>query len=232
MEKKSPNRVAFGGFLDPSTNSIEEVLNITEEEINWMTPVNLNRFLYVDKISKKDKDLSVNGLNLNSFEFQLIVKSPKALADRAKASALKEEINEENIEKADRARKHALNNKIEAMKNHAEKIEKSLELLYRLRNEARSPGYAHYKEERFIEMMANFWREVDNILDVLMIVRQWDDDQRQRAREAISIRLNSQAQNIRVAKWQNMIDCVIDYTHNRLILFNLKIHESESLIEN
>jgi len=223
-EKSKPKRVAFGGFVKPEMYDVfgdYDLSELSEQEKNWMTTEKLRELIMSPAIEYK---FAVDGVKLNTYEYNLVVRSPEHLGRFAAAKTLGDnDLDDERLAAGDRAPKHVFESKLATMQPHLDAMRLQRSMVRELSREASKPGYAHKTEERMKELTSAAWNEFKTMLDVLHIERGWDDNLRNRADAALINYLTQGGQRDRVAHWQSMIELTDNYLTQRIALFNRRI---------
>lgn len=224
--------VAFGGFVKPSLYGIfgeHNLENLTEAEKSWMTAEKLRELV----LSPQQNDrFLVDDVSLNTYEYNLIARSPSQLGKFASARVLHDnDLDDLRVKASNRAPIHVFEQKIAGMQAHGEKLNDRKNMLRELQKEVKTPGYAHKTPERMSQLIAAVWNEFMVMLDVIHLQRDWDDNKRQRAESALIGYLNQGAQRQRVANWSNALGVVDNYLTQRILLFRRKTQFTQHELE-
>ena len=223
--------VAFGRFVKPQMYDVfgeYQLEGVTESEKEWMLAANIAPRLFnpngVYNEDDQGRELAVDNVAFNAYEYNLVVRSPKHLGRFATARTLKDkDIDEEVLAAGERAADHALLQKYEAMVTHKAKLQEQRSLLKELHKEAHAPGFAHKTEEKMKQLTSAAWNEFTTILDVLHVQRGWDDQKRQRAEAAMIATLTQGSQRDRVKNWKSLIELAGSYLGARIHIFTSRI---------
>lgn len=222
--QKTSKMVAFGGYVKPEMYDIfgnYNLVDLSEAEKDWMTADRLRAIVF--DTDKKQK-MCVDGIALNAYEYNLIVRSPKHLGMFATAHTLRDnDLNDELIAKSNRAPIHIFEQKLEDMTTHYQSMKQQKLYLRELYKEATMPGYAHKTPERMKQLTSSAWNEFTTILDVAHIQREWDDEKRHKAEASLANYLTHGSQRERVKNWKQMITLADNYVVARVVLFDNRI---------
>lgn len=225
-------RVAFGRFLKSELYDMfgEHDLDVlTTEELAWMTPRNLAKNLFG---RSRDDMSSVDGVALNGYEYKLVARSPKKLAETAFTNTIATgDVSEEMLARGNRSGVHALNGKLPKMVMHRESLRQRRTDIKTLIRHAEMPGFAHKTDKAMRQLFNQTWSEFVTVLDAVHIQREWTDEQRNKAESALIAYLTTGPQRTRTRNWKQMMNLSTNYIDNRVGIFTRKINATVKEIE-
>lgn len=223
-QNENRQRVAFGRYVKPEMYDIfgeHDLEGLSETEKSWMSAEKLRELVLSPQ---RDDKFLVDGVLLNTFEYNLIVRSPLSLGKFASARVLHDnDLDNDRVEASKRAPIHVLEQKIAGMQVHGDKLAAQKIMLRELEKEVETPGYAHKTPERMSQLIAAAWNEFTIILDVIHLQRGWDDRKRQRAESTLINYLTQGGQRQRVSNWDKTLTVADNYLVQRTLLFKRKL---------
>ncbi len=225
------NRAAFGRFLKPEMYDIfgeYDLKFVSDAEKRWMTSSRLKGFLF----DRSNEDACVvDHLALNGYEYKIIARSPKKLAEAAFSTTLAiDDVNSNRLTKAHRSSDHTLESKQDVMIAHLTKLQEYRVETKELEKFSWIPGKAHKPEEHMRLLFNHAWTEFKTILEVVHIQREWDDNQRHRAEAALIFYMTQGSQRDRTKHWREMISLANAYLSRRISLFEGRIGVVQSML--
>lgn len=222
-----PN-VAFGRFVKPETHDVfgeYDLATVSEEEQRWMTAQRLTGILF-DRGPRFGLGI-VDGVRVNTEEYGLVARHPNWIANTVISRVLGDrEVDDARIEKAQTRAAESLERKSEKMYDYVRGLELKRDNIGDLAREARTPGFAHKKEERMTELFGTALGEFNNMLNVAHVQREWNDETRFRAHTTLLHYLTSGSQRTRVQNWQAMLSLSDRYLDARIYLFRNRIRRT------
>lgn len=223
-EVMKPKLVAFGGFVKPELYDIfgeHNLDDLSEVEKSWMTASRLRDLVLSPQ---SDDKFLVDEVSLNTFEYNLIARSPLHLGKFAAARVLRDnDLDDNQLAASRRAPVHVFEQKITGMEAHQNKLVEQKAMIRELEKEVRTPGFAHKTPRRMNQLIAAAWGEFTVMLDVIHLQRGWDDSKRQRAESALINYLTQGGQRERVSHWDKTLKVSDNYLTQRILLFRRKI---------
>lgn len=220
-QQEKQRLVAFGGFVKPEMYDVfgdYDLSEVTDKEKTWMTADRLREIVIPNN---PQTTYSVEGVCLNSYEFNLAARHPKKLGETIFARVMHDrDVDDERITRAVGEQRRGLTDKLTGMNEHLAKLQAGRADIRELQREAKTPGFAHKSEERMKQLTSAAWLEFQTILDVVHLQREWDQDKRDRAQASLIYYLTQGSQNIRVGHWQEMIGLSDNYLTLRVQLFS------------
>ncbi len=230
--KTTPDRAAFGRFLKPEQYDVfgdYDISTLTEAEKAWLTPANLASNLFGRPSEAKSV---VNRIALNGYEYKLVSRSPKKLAETAVTNTLaSDDVNQDLLDRSERSGRHALEGKLVRMNEHAEAMRARRDSVRELKRRAEMPGRAHKSDAYMRQLFNDAFTEFKTILEAVHIQRRWSDEQRHKVEASLLNYLTQGDQRTRTQHWKKMLDLAVNYLDIRIGLFTRKSQESQVLID-
>lgn len=229
---QSKKLVAFGGFVKSELYDMfgeHNIEDLTEDEKNWISAGKLRELVLSPQPGDK---FLVDGISLNTYEYNLIVRSPEYLGKFASARVLNDyDVDDERVSASKRAAMHVFEQKLDGMTTHLSKLVDQKLLIKELTKEVNMPGFAHKTSERMKQLISGAWNEFMTMLDVVHLQRGWDDDKRSRAEATLIHYLTSGGQSDRISKWKSTIKVADNYLTQRKLLFTRRIRTVKSELD-
>ncbi len=218
------SRNAFGRVPKPEYFGIDpsEFSDVTDEErLAVAVDHCFTRRLYSGKEGE-----TVDGLALNSVEYEAIVRSPAAFAVAAAARTNSARELDTNRERRDATVQRSVEHAAESKQERAEKVIAGLEAerasLQRLLKEMRTPGYAHMSEADMRILAETARTSFDNLLEVVGSQAGWTPHQRERAEKAMNARLFDSNYKNAFGYWEDLTTLAERYDGQKINLFARK----------
>ncbi len=177
----------------------------------------------------------VDGLALNSGEYNDLARNPKMLLRAVGASTVTSRLRRGD-ESVDRIGRKDVGSQLSTIKSkikkHDERIAqftREVEKLLQLEGVVHSPGYARMKEIDLRLLATEVWTtSFSNIIQVAVSRRKWDGSTVKLAMDAMTYRLTNRASRDRVGYWQDMSALAFGYADNKRMLFKLRKNSLQS----
>lgn len=174
----------------------------------------------------------VSGLALNEQEYAgILINAPtfsRRISARA-ATAHTASAPTRQTEVSLTAPLHALEKQVDVQASFVSALSTEHEKIQKLLKYARQPGHAHIKEID-MRMLATevFVGSFSNLLRVVGTQREWTEEERVGAEQALSQQLFTGSQRSRIGNWQTMLGITEQYTARKKTLFTQRLHVAES----
>lgn len=188
----------------------------------------------------KDSDGKLVYVALASEEYRLVQHSPSLVADRVFNNTLESRrddevgtdilIPSEDLAAARRSSVHALESRISAMNEYAQKLEYDREAIRLVLEYVNHPQLVRLKGSNYMDRMVFLDKEVfGKMLRALSVQRNWTSEKQTRARQALTDRLlHDRSHNQHLKNWADTLTLADNYWGQKWALFKTKTAETKA----
>jgi hypothetical protein len=230
--------IAFGRVVMPYFFNLDEAdyVDIGEREIEAANPRRFLQYLVPGRRSDHPTKYAVDGVALDSIEYERIIRNLPAFARSIgnkthKARALQPS---QDVRRAAEIRsvEHGATQKVSKMQSALKNIRYEHDILDKLSKEAKSPGFAHKKA---LDMLS--WTAIAHgtifrrMLNVVGREKDWTAEQAELAARSLDARLFfAGSNNDRVGYWRDAFQVARIYGQQREKLFDRRIEKTTQLL--